>query len=230
MNFDFPTDVAGNLAGGIGANEASCKVGAHPSPQNDDRLATGKVKVTGNADGTLTAEPDIQFEVHDTIDFCPGDCGTRLEQCATVIMSRLEATGVAGDIPFKVKFPAPAQPALTIPPPPTPPPAPPPSPAGTTLTCPRFLLADGTPEPTLQACFENRARLHEGARGQAVEMLQGALQALGHSVGSAGVDGKFGPDTAAAVRAFKKKQKLGFEHIGDVGPGTMTRLDALCPA
>ena len=231
MNFNIPSDIPGNLAGGIGADEASCKVGAHPSPQNDDRLVTGTAKITGNADGSLTVEPDMTFEVHDTIDFCPGDCGTDLEQCATVIMSRLEATGVSGDIPFKVTFPAPAQPPLRIAPaPPAPvPPAPPPGPK-TQLTCPRFLRSDGTAEPTLQACFENRKRLGPPARGEPVKMIQEALLALGFDLGKFGADGVYGDATAAAVRAFKADQKLGFEQFGDVGPGTIARLDELCPA
>ena len=229
MNFNIPSDIAGNLAGGIGDNEASCKVGAHPSPQDDARLVTGTAKVTGNADGSLTVEPDMQFEVRDTIDLCPGDCGSQLEQCATVILSRLEATGVAGDIPFKVKFPAPPQASLRIGPSgPTPPTPPPPGPSGQ-LTCSRFLRADGSPEPTLQACLEDKKRLGVGARGEPVRMVQEALQALGFDLGPFGADSKFGKDTAAAVRAFKAKEKLGFETVGDVGPGTMRRLDQLCP-
>jgi hypothetical protein len=232
MNFSFPSDIAGNLAGGIGADEAACRVGAHPSPQNDDRIVTGTAKVTGNADGSLTVEPDLTFEVHDTIDLCPGDCGTDLEQCATVILSRLEATGVAGDIAFKIKFPAPPQAPLRIAPaapPPAPPPTPPPPGPKTKLTCPRFLRADGTPEPTLQACFEDHKRLGVGAKGEPVRMVQEALLALKFDLGPFGADASFGNDTAAAVRAFKKAQKLGFEHIGDVGHGTMGRLDDLCP-
>jgi hypothetical protein len=230
MNFNIPKDIPGNLAGAIGANEASCKVGAHPSPQNDDRLVRGTAKVTGNTDGSLTVEPDMTFEVHDTIDFCPGDCGTDLEQCATVIMSRLEATAVSGDIPFNVKFPAPAQAALRIAPkPPTPPPPTPPPGPKTQLNCPRFLRPDGTPEPTLQACFENRKRLGPPARGEPVRMIQEALLALNFDLGQFGADGAYGDDTAGAVRAFKKQQKLGFEQFGDVGPGTIARLDELCP-
>ena len=235
MNFGFPSDIGGNLAGGIGKDEKSCRVGAHPSPQDDARIVTGTAKVTGNADGSMTVEPDLSFEVRDTIDLCPGDFGTGLEQCATVILSRLEASGVAGDIPFKVKFGGPSRPPLKIaatpvPPVPVPPvpPKPKPGPSGQ-LTCPRFLRADGTPEPTLQACLENKKRLAAGARGEPVKMVQEALIALKFDVGSFGADAKFGNDTAKAVMAFKKQQKLGFETIGDVGPGTMARLDKLCP-
>jgi hypothetical protein len=230
MNFNVPSDIAGNLAGGIGADEAACRVGAHPSPQNDERIVSGTAKITGNADGSLTVEPDITFEVHDTIDLCPGDCGAKLEQCATVILSRLEATAVSGDIPFTVTFPAPPQAAIRIAPPaPTPPLPPPPPSSPTQLSCPRFLRPDGTPEPKLEACLEDRDRLAKGARGEPVRMVQSALTALGYDLGPFGVDGRFGDNTAAAVREFKRTEKLGFEQIGDVGPRTMARLDALCP-
>jgi hypothetical protein len=42
--------------------------------------------------------------VFDAIDFCPGDCGSREERLITVPMSRLEASGEAYDVPFKVTF------------------------------------------------------------------------------------------------------------------------------
>jgi len=38
----------------------------------------------------------------------PGDCGTWAEQIATVPLSQFEATGISGDVPFTVDFPAPA--------------------------------------------------------------------------------------------------------------------------
>ncbi len=42
----------------------------------------------------------------------------------------------------------------------------------------------------------------------AVKKLQSALQSAGYSVGSTGVDGKYGPRTARAVKAFKKDYKI----------------------
>lgn len=39
---------------------------------------------------------------------------------------------------------------------------------------------------------------------QAVRALQTKLQALGYSVGTTGIDGKYGPRTTAAVRSYKK--------------------------
>jgi Putative peptidoglycan binding domain len=256
MNFNDPTETPGNLVGGIGADEASCPVGAKPSPQDDARLMRGTAQVTKNVDGSLTVVPDITFEVHDTIDLCPGDCGNELERCATVILSRLEATGVSGDMPLKAIFPAPTRPPIHIPsgappkptptpPKPTPPkpkpkptpPKPKPSPQPKPkppnlkkqLTSPRFLGPDGAPLAKLQACFEDRARLAEGSRGEPVAAVQQALIDLGYDLGPMGADGIFGRYTAAAVKAFKRDQQLGFEQYSDVGPRTMSRLDELFP-
>ncbi len=268
MNFNHPEETPGNLVGGIGADEASCPVGAHPSPQDDTRQFTGTAQVTGNADGSLTVVPDITYEVHDTIDLCPGDCGNKLEQCATVILSRLEASGVSGDIALKAVFPAPRRAPIQIPsgapkPPPTPPkpqpkpkpkpkpspkpkpgpkpgpkpapkpgpkPGPKPSPkpsVKTQLVSPRFHGPDGQPMPKLQACLENTARLAEGSRGEPVMAVQQALVDLGYDLGPMEADGKFGQFTAAAVKAFKRDQQLGFETYSDVGPRTMARLDEI---
>ena len=66
-------------------------------------------------------------------------------------------------------------------------------PAG--LSSPRF-----AGEPLLEACFANRARMREGTDdADAVSKVQQALADLGYAVG--GVDGTFGPKTAAAVRS-----------------------------
>lgn len=101
------------------------------------------------------------------------------------------------------------------------------------LTSPRFVG-----EPLLEACFEDRARMtignHDTATNQAVGKVQQALVDLQFELGSSGangdgVDGVYGPKTAAAVRAFKEREQLGFEQFGDVGPGTMRRLDQLFP-
>jgi hypothetical protein len=40
----------------------------------------------------------------------------------------------------------------------------------------------------------------------------------------------YGPKTWDAVKGFKAKERLGFETMGDVGPGTMRRLNELFPA
>jgi hypothetical protein len=98
------------LAGGIGTNplQSSCKVGHQTSDLDDARLADGHVTITKNDDGTLQISPEITFTVKDTLDFCPGACGSGPATKLTVPMSRWEASGISGDVPFTVRFPAPS--------------------------------------------------------------------------------------------------------------------------
>jgi peptidoglycan hydrolase-like protein with peptidoglycan-binding domain len=86
-------------------------------------------------------------------------------------------------------------------------------------------------EPTLEACFDDKARLRPGDSGTAVRKLQEALIAvgLGDELGPKGADGIYGSKTAETVRRFKREQKLGFEQFGDAGPGTIGRLDSMLP-
>jgi peptidoglycan hydrolase-like protein with peptidoglycan-binding domain len=108
------------------------------------------------------------------------------------------------------------------------------------LTSPRFVG-----EPALQACADNNGRLGVGARDstvhQPVSKVQQALLDWGAKKGVAvdlgrsgpggnGVDGVFGGKTAEAVKLFKREEHLGSEQFGDVGPGTMNRLNGLFPA
>jgi hypothetical protein len=106
MDFSLPGDIPGNLAGGIGKDQASTPIGKNPSPQDDARIAQGDVTVR-DAGTSLIVNPHLKFRVLDTIDLCPGNCGAPREQIATVEMSRWEATGISGDVPFMVDFPAP---------------------------------------------------------------------------------------------------------------------------
>jgi len=108
MNFNVPTDIAGNLVGGIGKDQTSHMLGARPSPFNDSRAAEISAQLTLHSDGSITVVPSIEYTVQDTIDLCPGDCGTPAEQVATVPLSRFEATGLTGDVPMTIEFPAPA--------------------------------------------------------------------------------------------------------------------------
>jgi hypothetical protein len=126
MNFNLPKDIPGNLAGGIGNDQVACPSGAKPSPFNDQRLASGTVAFMRTSDTQLNVIPLINYTVKDTIDLCPGDCGTKLEQVATVPLSQFEATGISGDVPFTVEFPAPSLGMFTVfaPLPPTPSPVP----------------------------------------------------------------------------------------------------------
>jgi len=128
MNFNIPKDIPGNLAGGIGKDQLACPAGAKPSPFNDSRKASGTVNVTRLSASELTVTPIISYAVKDTIDLCPGDCGTTLEQVATVPLSQFEATGISGDVPFTVNFPAPFLGQFTVSTPLTTTPSPAPSP------------------------------------------------------------------------------------------------------
>lgn len=113
MDFNIPGEIPGNIAGGIGNDQTTCKVGANPSPQNDERNADVRAKILRKKDELLIT-PQINFEVKDTIDLCPGNCGTSSEQIATVPLSRYEATGIAGDVPFLVKFQPPKTPGVVV--------------------------------------------------------------------------------------------------------------------
>ncbi|MFO0943670.1 MAG: DUF4157 domain-containing protein [Pirellulales bacterium] len=120
MNFNIPGEVPGNLAGGIGADQTACSAGKRPSPFNDSREASGDVVVIRLSQQDLLVVPDIKYRVRDTIDLCPGDCGTSLEQFATVPISQFEATGISGDVPFEVEFASNILPyTLTLPLPPS---------------------------------------------------------------------------------------------------------------
>lgn len=84
-------------------------------------------------------------------------------------------------------------------------------------------------EPLLEACYADKARMGVGTRDtedtKPVSKVQQALTDLELDLGA--VDGIYGRKTAAAVREFKTREQLGFTQYGDVGPGTMHRLDEL---
>lgn len=99
INYSNPFSVAGHIAGGIGSSAAGDdyrKITAASVALERTTLFSGTGYVT------VTLSPD--YEVFDAIDFCPGDCGSDLEQLVTIPMSRLEASGAAYDRPFKVVF------------------------------------------------------------------------------------------------------------------------------
>ena len=82
-------------------------------------------------------------------------------------------------------------------------------------------------DEVLEACLQDRARLREGMNNRSVFKIQEALFELGYDVGRRGPDSVYGSRTAAAVRQFKTEEQLGYEQYGDVGPGTMHRLDEM---
>jgi peptidoglycan hydrolase-like protein with peptidoglycan-binding domain len=96
---------------------------------------------------------------------------------------------------------------------------------GHDLTSPRF-----AGEPILEQCFDDEARLTIGAHGPAVVKIQQALLDSGYDLGPKGADGHYGQRTWNAIKQFKANEHLGWEHMGDVGPGTMTRLNERFPA
>jgi peptidoglycan hydrolase-like protein with peptidoglycan-binding domain len=65
-----------------------------------------------------------------------------------------------------------------------------------------------------------------GKPSAAVRRLQRQLRARGHSLGPAGVDGRFGPRTASAVRGLQSS--FGLHEDGVVGPKTRKLLRVVC--
>ena len=64
--------------------------------------------------------------------------------------------------------------------------------------------------------------IRRGSKGDAVKECQALLEKHGYSVGSYGIDGDFGKDTLAAVRAFQKDHGLKVDGI--CGPRTWKEL------
>src|ERR671930_1391262 len=67
----------------------------------------------------------------------------------------------------------------------------------------------------LDACLQDRARLHVGLKNTSVFKVQQALFELGYDVGRRGPDSVYAARTAEAVKLFKKNEDLGFEQYGD---------------
>jgi hypothetical protein len=100
----------------------------------------------------------------------------------------------------------------------------------TCLTSPRFASF-----PLLQDCCKDRTRMTLGHSGDAVKAIQQALLDLGYGLGvdalpgpgGIAVSGRYRWPTWEAVKKFKTDKALGWETVGDVGPGTTRCLDAL---
>ena len=81
-----------------------------------------------------------------------------------------------------------------------------------------------------QLNVKQRETIRKGSKGSNVQECQEILDRLGFDLGSWGVDGDFGKDTLAAVKAFQKEYRL--ETDGIVGPKTWEKLLQLagsCP-
>lgn len=81
----------------------------------------------------------------------------------------------------------------------------------------RHLGVDGVVGP--QTWSSLIVQVQQGSRGAAVTALQRQLRAHGYNIG---VDGDFGPQTAAAVRSYQSARHLGVD--GVVGPQTWSSL------
>lgn len=100
---------------------------------------------------------------------------------------------------------------------------------GHDLSSPRF-----RGDEDLEACFDDEARLTMNGLGQAgarkvesgdgVRKVQEALVELGYLT-AGDVTGTYTQATWDAVKRLKHDNSLGWEEMGDVGPGTMAFLD-----
>ncbi len=102
IDYSSATDIPGHLAGGISGSDAG----------EDSRSITGSIGVFCkiNDEGFITElnyKPLFAFHIADCVDFNPGGPGAGIEQIFTVPLSRLEASGLAYDVPFAVTFKAP---------------------------------------------------------------------------------------------------------------------------
>lgn len=104
LSFDNPFSIPGHIAGGIGRDQGASNTGARPSQIDDDRRIGGTAAIETQKDGTRTVTVSPRFTVTDTIDFCPGNKGAALELALTVPLSKCEAQGIVGDVPFKVTY------------------------------------------------------------------------------------------------------------------------------
>ena len=90
---------------------------------------------------------------------------------------------------------------------------------GHDLTSPRFSqLLD------LEAAYDDESIIKKGDKGRGVQAIQIALYDLGFSLSDYGADGDFGDETVTAVEAFQTANSLTVD--GEIGPNTMTALDA----
>jgi len=146
--YDSPgTTIPGNIAGGIGSGGPPGNTTSDP----DTRGVSGNMQLNVDPSGTnLTVTPSLNFQVHDTVDFCPGALGGRIARFETVPMSILEATEgtfgpvYAADVPFDVLYPGPGVTKTVAAPPPS---STPPKPAPETPVTPPTPTPPHPPSP-----------------------------------------------------------------------------------
>ncbi len=80
---------------------------------------------------------------------------------------------------------------------------------------------------TLEKVLNDQGRLKPGDSGGSVQKVQEALIRDDVPLPKFGADAQYGSETANAVKSFKAKHQLGSTQFGDVGPGTMGKLDEL---
>jgi hypothetical protein len=57
---------------------------------------------TGAMSGEILWRPTVH--VNDTVDFCPGNLGSKSAQSVTLPMSKLEAGGLTRDVPITIDY------------------------------------------------------------------------------------------------------------------------------
>src|SRR5207245_2402502 len=91
----IPT-IPGLIAGGVSGSAMGM----------DSRSIAGKVQflrtTTNGSTTSVRMRTHLRFLVRDAIDFCPGGMGGLLARSVTIPLSRLEASGLAYDVPFEV--------------------------------------------------------------------------------------------------------------------------------
>ncbi|MBL7804102.1 MAG: DUF4157 domain-containing protein [Saprospiraceae bacterium] len=100
INFSNPFDIPGHIAGGVSGSD----YGPDTRQLKGNIQAYRETDIDGNTIG-FKLKSSFEFEVLDAVDFCPGGMGAAgLETLLTIPLSRLEATGMAWDVPFQVNF------------------------------------------------------------------------------------------------------------------------------
>jgi hypothetical protein len=103
--FSGTLTIPGLIAGGTGSSDAG----------PDSRGLSGKIQLLrttlNGVTNSVLMRTRLRFLVRDAIDFCPGGPGAMggpMARFVTIPLSRLEASGLAYDVPFEVHYDAPS--------------------------------------------------------------------------------------------------------------------------